>query len=189
MKIGDKVKALVQVGLMKKPEWLRATLVGEGVVEVNGNTLCLESGKIMGWEPLKYDDNGNCQVIDDFVASTWEELKSLVTDASAHFLPGEEVKIDEHEKIITVADVSVQPNYAEIKTISAFREVPVWSVSYWNYIPSTRWDPPDADEVSCGHGGPFQAARILIDTVLKFRADGYWDHLSDEKAAASLGDY
>lgn len=182
MKIGDKVKAFVQVGLMKEPRWLRGTLVSEGVVEVNGNHLSLERDKIMRWQPLEYE-NGECQAIKDYADSTWDQLKELVNDAVAHFLPGEKVEVDEKEKTITVHEVSISPGLHEIKTIAAFREMPTWNVSYWKYIPSTRWEPPDADEVDCGHGGPFQAARILVDTILKFSADAYWDSLADEEAA------
>lgn len=182
MKTGDKVKAFVQIGLMKEPKWLRGTLVEEGVVEVNGNRLVLDRSKYLLWEPLEYKD-GKCRVLDDFAESTWNELKVLVNDAAAHFLPGEEVKFDEDEKVITVGDVSVSPGTEELKTIVSFREIPVWRVTYWKYIAATRWEPPDADEVDCGYGNAFNAARILIETILKFKRDAYWENLADEEMA------
>lgn len=186
MKTGDKIKAFVQIGLMKKPDWLRGTLVGEGVVEVNGNRLTLDSDKIRLWQPLDHDSDG-CPAVRDFADRTWEDLKRYVTEGASHFLPGEKVTIDEKEKTITVNDVTVYPDYTEVKTIVSFREMPCWTVSYWEDSRPSYMQPPDVDEVICGNSmNTLGAARILIDNILKNRADSYWDAVSEDEMARSF---
>lgn len=187
MKIGDKVKAFVQIGLMRNPKWIKATLVEENTVEVHGNLLTLERGKIKGWSPLPHDDEG-CPKVREFAQTQWEELKESVLKAALHFLPDDSVKFDEEEKTVEIAGVSLHPDLTEIETIAEFKEIPCWVASYW-VTTYSRSEPPDADEVICGHAGsPDNAARLLIDTVLKERANAYWDSVSDAKYAQYLED-
>lgn len=184
MKPGDKVKALVQIGLMRKPRWLEATLVERNTVEIHGNRLHLEPGKIKGWKPLENFQES----IDEFAGKNWAELKEIVSAAAKHFLPGDEVKFDEIEKGIEIDGVSVLPSVTEVGTIAEFREIPCWSVAY--YVTTySRNEPPDSDEVVCGNATTADhAARILIDTVLKNRADAYWENLWESRYAESLKD-
>lgn len=185
MKIGDKVKAFVQIGLMRNPKWIKATLVEENTVEVHGNRLHLDRGKIKGWSPLPHDDEG-CPKVREFAQTQWEELKATVTEAAKHFLPNEEVKFDEEEKTVEIAGVSLHPDLTEIETIAEFKEIPCWVASYW-VTTYSHSEPPDADEVICGHAGsPDNAARLLIDSVLKERANAYWESVSDAKYAQYL---
>jgi hypothetical protein len=188
MKIGDKVKALVQIGLMKEPKWLRGTLVEENTVEmIHGSRLVLEYGKIKLWKPLPHDETG-CPKVKEFAQTQWEELKQTVTEAAKHFLPNEEVKFDEEEKTVEIAGVTLHPDLTEIETIAEFKEIPCWVASYW-VTTYSHSEPPDADEVICGHAGsPDNAARLLIDSVLKNRADDYWQGVADTRYAQCLED-
>lgn len=187
MKIGDKVKAFVQIGLMRKPEWLQATLVEENTVEIHGNRLHLERGKIKGWRPLPYDGT-SFPDLRDFAESNWQELKETVLAAASHFLPDEEVKFDEEEKTVEIAGVTLEARCTEIETIAEFKEIPCWTAFYW-VTTYSRNEPPDADEVICGHARlSDHAARLLVDSVLKERADNYWQGVADTKYAQSLED-
>lgn len=208
MKAGDKIKALVQVGLMKNPDWLRGTVIAsnrglglqelkdagfkarvkhedEYLVEVSGNRLVVTPDKVRLWEPLEHDADG--PVVREFAERNWLELKRHVAEAARHFLPGDDVKINEEDKTITINDVTVAPNYTEVRSIAAFREVPCWTVSYWQDVQYSRLQPPDSDEVICGNSmSTIGAARLLIDSVLKARADGYWDAVADDEMARSF---
>lgn len=187
MKIGDKVKVFTQVGLMKKPEWLRGTLVEDGVAEVHGNRIATEYGKVKLWKPIPHDDTG-CPKVREFALNQWEELKQVVTNAVRHFLPEKEVKFDDQEKTVEVEGVTLYPDHKEMETIAEFREIPCWTASYW-VTTYSRTEPPDADEVVCGHAfNATQAARILIDSVLKNRADDYWQGVADEQYSRCLED-
>jgi hypothetical protein len=184
MKTGDKIKAFVQIGLMRKPRWVVGQYVAqEGdnhKVFVASQDLTLAWNKVKLYQPVEYKD-GFCVALDDFVENNWEELKSVITDSVGHFFPGEPVSIDENEHMITVMGISVASGVTEVETIASFREIPSWIVSYYESIPATYWDPPDADEVVCGNSpGVVQAARILIDGIWKFKADGYWESQYDQ---------
>lgn len=182
MKPGDQVKALVQIGLMREPKWLEGTLLEDGLVEVNGNRLRLEPGKIKRWRPLE----DHQERIDEFAQTQWEELKESVKAAARHFLPNDEIKFDEMERIAEIDNVSILPSLAEITTIAEIREAPCWTAAY--YVTTySHTEPPDCDEVICGNAfSPDQAARLLVDTVFRNRADAYWESVSDAKYAQSL---
>lgn len=174
MKVGDKIKAYVQVGLMKKPRWIRGTMLEDGMVEVSGNKLKPDCMNVKLWQPLKYID-GRCPEIESFRDENWEGLKRVVTESVARFFPEDEVRVDEDEKIISVADINVCVGVKEAASIAAFREVPVWTVTYFRHVPATRWEPDDVDEVNCGDSSTtIGAARILVDALWKFHTDGYW---------------
>jgi hypothetical protein len=177
MKNGDKIKAFVQVGLMKNPRWLKGDyvqMVGEEhQVIVSGNTLMLAVGKVKSWIPL------GPSVLEDFAASNWELLKEVVADSVAKFFPDEEVRCDEDEKTLHVGELSVGPGIVERESIASFREIPVWSVTYWRTIAATYWEPADADEVACGESAAaWQVAKILIDQLWAFKTESYWDSIS-----------
>lgn len=53
MKPGDSVKAFVQVGLMRKPKWLKGVLVGRNTVRIHDNTISLNPGA--------FDKMGTCR--------------------------------------------------------------------------------------------------------------------------------
>lgn len=175
MKSGDKVKCFAQVGLMKEPRWLNGIFVEPGIVEIHGNRVCLETGKIKGWRPLPHDDNG-CPAVREFTQSNWENLCRIVTQASDNFIPNDTVVFDEDEKTIEIDGITIAADYTEVTTIADIRETPCWTVSYWVQSSYSYLQPPDADEVVCGHAfNNYDAARLLIDSVLKCRADAYWD--------------
>lgn len=181
MKSGDKIKAFVKIGLMKNPDWKRGEYVEESdghKVCVYGQTLTVERGDLKLWRPLdNYDE-----ALQRFAKANWEELKALVKAAAGKFLPGEAVDVNENEHAITINDVTVSPGCTEVKTISSFCEFPCWVVSYWETTYSYT-EPPDADEVICGESrGNIGAARLLVDSILKMRADSYWDSVSDDGA-------
>jgi hypothetical protein len=183
MKPGDKIKAFTQVGLMKKPRWIRGTLLeGEAfTVEVSGNRLQLEMGKVKLWQPLEYAD-GRCPKLDSFRDENWEDLKRVVTDSIARFFPQDQIKIDESEKTVSVNDLCVGVGSKELETIAAFREIPVWTVTYFRGIAATRWEPEDVEEINCGDSSTtIGAARILIDSLWKFHTEGYWESLEESR--------
>lgn len=185
MKPGDKVKALVQIGLMREPRWLQATLVEGNTVDIHGNRLLLERGKIKGWRPLQHDETG-CPKVKEFARENWDEVKRLVNQATEHFLPNDTVVFDEENNTIEIDGFTLQPSFTEMETIAEFKEIPCWVASYW-VTTYSHSEPPDADEVICGHAGsPDNAARLLIDTVLKERANAYWESVSDAKYAQYL---
>lgn len=187
MKPGDKVKALVQIGLMREPKWTRGTLLEGNTVEIHGNRLTLERGKIKLWRPLPHGENG-CPKVREFAQTQWEELKESVTLAAKHFLPDDSLRFNEEEMIAEIDGVTLHPDLTEIETIAEFKEIPCWVASYW-VTTYSRSEPPDADEVICGFAGsPDNAARLLIDSVLKERANAYWESVSDAKYARHLED-
>lgn len=111
MKNGEEIKAFVQVGLMKKPEWKKGTLVAsnrglelqelkdlgfkvrvqhqdEYLVDVVGNKLYLDRSKIKQWKPLKFVRNDyeyHCEEVNNFIEKTWEDLKIKCKNAVGHF--------------------------------------------------------------------------------------------------------
>jgi hypothetical protein len=182
MKTGDKIKAFVQVGLMRKPRWILGTLVEENVVQVSGNKVCLERGKIKLWQPLEYVD-GRWPKFDSFREENWKDLKKIVTESVERYFPGEHIRIDDEEKIIYVnEDLSVGPGVKEMETIAAFREIPVWTVTHFRGIAATRWEPADVEEVNCGDSSTtIGAARILVDNLWKFHTEGYWESLEESR--------
>jgi hypothetical protein len=188
MKPGDKIKAFVQVGLMKKPRWIRGVLLEGGLVEVSGNRVCVEQGKVKLWQPLEFVD-GRCPKLDAFCEETWEDLKKVVTESVERYFPGENLRIDENEKIIYVnEDLTVGPGVKEAETIAAFREIPVWTVSYFKGIAATRWEPEDVEEVNCGDSSTtIGAARILLDNLWKFHTEGYWESLEESRYCGNGG--
>jgi hypothetical protein len=184
MKRGDKIKAFVQIGLMRKPRWVVGHYVGgkesKHEVFVSGQSLFLDWNQVKLWQPAEYKD-GYCETLERFADENWASLKTVVTDAVNHFFPGESVEIDENERTISVMGVSVAAGVTEIETIASFREIPCWIVSYYQTIPATYWEPPDVDEVVCGSSpNTISAARILVDGIWKFKADGYWDFQHDQ---------
>ena len=181
MKNGDKIKAFVQVGLMKNPRWLKGDyvqMVGENhQVIVSGNTLMLEVGKVKSWSPI------DLSVLDGFTETHWEDLKKVTIDSVAKFFPDEEVRCDDDEKTLHVGDLSIGPGIVERESIASFREIPVWSVTYWKPIAATYWEPSDVDEVVCGESHvAWQAAKILIDNLWGFKNESYWDNLQNAEA-------
>lgn len=130
MKNGDQIKAFVQIGLMKKPEWVKGTLVAcnrdlglqelkdlgfkarvkhedEYLVEIHGKNHYLEPSKVRLWEPLKFvqiNHEYHCEKVDDFINSNWEGLKARCQDAVNKFFPDVKLNINEEEKVISVED-------------------------------------------------------------------------------------
>lgn len=131
MKNGDKVKAFVKVGLMKKHEWRKGTLVAsnrnldvqelknlgfavrvkhedEYLVEVSGNRLILTAENVRLWEPLPFVRNDkneySCQKHEEFVANNWEKLKHHCKVGVEKFFPDVTLTIKEDEKTISVED-------------------------------------------------------------------------------------
>lgn len=177
MKPGDKIKALVQIGLMKEPRWLRGTLVEQGIAEVNGNRLSLEPGKIMLWEPLEWVD-GICPAIEDFAEDNWEGLKEYVAKGMKEFFPEENYRFDDRERIVYACDdnISIGAGLTEVKSIGRFFEVPTWTVTEYRTQYYGRMQPPDVDEVLLGESrSSIGAARILVDAIWKARNDSFWE--------------
>ena len=175
MKTGDKIKAFVQVGLMKEPRWLKGTLVEPGKADVNGNVLSLEPGKIKLFKTLEIADQ------EKFAEDNWERLKEVLTAAKEKFFPSERLKFDEEEKIAYLSGISVAVGYEEVHSIVRITEQAVWTVCVLHKIPATRWEPEDADEVEVGcSANTVTAAKIAIDALWKYSTMGYWESLEME---------
>ena len=180
MKNGDEVKVFVQVGLMKKPRWIKGTLItsnrnlglqelkdhgfkvkvkheDEYLVEASGNRLYLTPDKVREWRPMKFGSSPEfiCEKMDEFISKHWEDLKKKCSDSVCKFFPNVNLKFDDNEHTICVEDsygpyLTVAPAVLEKQSIAAFFEVPAWEVVYWVPTPGTQWEPPGADEVNCG---------------------------------------
>ena len=200
MKTGDKIKAFVQVGLMKKPKWIKGECVeaiGEwtGVeihrVNVSGNTLALGPGLVKSWVPLTFTKKDNDDYFneecDSFVTENWEYLKSDCISAVQKFFPEVAVKVNEDEKTLSVEDsygpyITISVGIIERESIARFFEVPAWSVVYWKSIAATRWEPEDVEEVNCGDSqNTLGAAKILVDMLWRFKTEGYWEDLQSQR--------
>jgi hypothetical protein len=172
------VKALVQIGLMKKPRWIHGKLVSrdqtQSVVDIHGENHTLENHVVKMWRKI------NLTAIENFAVKNWADLRQVVRSAAENFLPNvDKLVFDEENKIITYQDVSIGPTSVERESIAAFIEVPAWSVSYYKHIPATFHEPEDVDEVSCGSSeNNVGAARLFIDTILRLEADCYWESVS-----------
>ena len=200
MKTGDKIKAFVQVGLMKEPRWLQGTLLEGGEVSVYGITnnlgtinvrnsgafgtkLHLETGKVKLWQPLV---DGK---LDSFREDGWEDLKRVVADAVGKFFPHDQIRFDDEAPAIYVNHLVVAVGVKEMETIASFREIPVWTVSYFKGIAATRWEPDDVEEVDCGDSSTtIGAARIIVDNLWEYHTEGYWESLNESRFC-ELEDY
>jgi hypothetical protein len=180
MKNGDQIKVFVQVGLMKKPRWLKGTLIAsnrnlelqelknlgfkarvkhedEYLVEVCGNRLYLKPQDVREWRPLEFSPSPEfkCERMEQFTAAQWGDLKAKCRDSVAKFFPEVILTINEEEKTISAEDqygpyLTVSPAVLERESICAFFEVPAWEIVLWQSIPATRWEPADVDEKNCG---------------------------------------
>ena len=183
MKTGDKIKAFVQVGLMKEPRWLQGTLLEGGEVSVYGIKLHLETGKVKLWQPLV---DGK---LDSFREDGWEDLKRVVADAVGKFFPHDQIRFDDEAPAIYVNHLVVAVGVKEMETIASFREIPVWTVSYFKGIAATRWEPDDVEEVDCGDSSTtIGAARIIVDNLWEYHTEGYWESLNESRFC-ELEDY
>lgn len=177
MKPGDKIKAFVQIGLMKEPRWIRGTLVEQGIAEVNGNRLTLEPGKIMLWEQLEWKD-GVCPAVDNFAEENWEDLKEYVAKGMKEFFPEENYRFDDKEKIVYACDdnITIGADIQEIKSIARFFEVPTWTVTEYRTAYYGHLQPPDVDEISLGESrSSLGAAKILVDAIWKEKSGAFWE--------------
>lgn len=212
MKNGDEIKAFVQIGLMKKPEWKKGKLIAsnrnlelqelkdlgfkarvqhqdEYLVEVYGNRLYLEPSKVRQWKPLKFkqvDREYHCEKIDEFISKQWEDLKAKCENAVKQFFPDVTLTVNEQEKIISVDDyLTVACGVTEKQSIASFFEVPAWEIVLWVPIAATRWEPPDVEERNCGFSETtIGAARLLVDNIWRLRSEDYWQNIQD----AELGE-
>lgn len=177
MKPGDKIKAFVQIGLMKEPRWLRGTLVEQGIAEVNGNRLTLEPGKIVLWEPLEWE-NGTCPALEKFAEENWESLKEYVIKGMKEFFPEENYRFDDKEKIVYACDdnISIGVGVEEVKTIARLFETPSWTVTEYRTAYYGHLQPPDVDEITVGSSrSSLGAASILVDAIWKERSSAFWE--------------
>lgn len=183
------IKALVQVGLMRKPNWLTGTLIERGpeksTVLVSGNTVVVENYNVKEWKPLKFVD-GVCKEIQDFQNSTWDEVKQVVKNALDNFFPDEVVRFDEDEKIIYIGtndDLSIGSGVTERTSIVRISELPCWSLSFFKTFYS-HMQPPDVDEINCGDSTTaIGIARILIETLSRFRIEEYFENVNLDRWA------
>lgn len=188
------VKALVQIGLMKKPSWLRGELVSrdenQTTVIVSGNTLTLENYKVKTWEPLKFV-NGVCEQLDQFQNSNWEDLKHHCKEIVSKFLPDVVLNIDEQEKTISVDDyIQIMAGVIEQESIARFFEVPTWNLTQFVTHYYGRLQPPDVDEVDLGSSrSNLGAARLLVESIMRNRLDDYCQVIADDELARSFNDY
>lgn len=186
-----KIKAFVQIGLMRQPKWLKGTLVKReeknSTVSVSGQTLTVENHNVKEFRELSYKD-GLCEQLENFKNQNWEELKTVVTDAVAKFFPDQILRSDEDEKILYVGpddDLSIGVGTVERKTIASFIEEPCWTVTLYKMIYSYS-EPPDAEEINCGDSTTtIGIARILVDTLWRFKTDEYFETLSIDRWAES----
>jgi hypothetical protein len=185
------IKAFVQIGLMKQPKWLKGTLIKRddqnSTVSVSGQTLVVENTNVKEFRELSYA-NGVCEEIENFKNQNWEELKTVVTDALAKFFPNQEIRADEEEKILYIGpddDLTIGPSMVERKTIVSFIEQPCWTVTFYKMVYSYS-EPPDADEVNCGDSTTsIGIARILVDTLWRFKTEEYFETISLDKWSES----
>jgi len=190
MKTGDEVKAFVKIGMMRKPDWRIGTYVRQNElcheVELHGIVHPVEIGKVKLWEPVKHE-NGTFPAIDKFVEDNWGELKQIVTDSVKNFFPNEKVDINEENRQITVADITIAGAVREVESIARISELPCWSVITFKTIPATHWEPEDVDEVLIAQApSNMTAAKALIDAVWNFKSSPYWENLNDSKFAQDL---
>jgi hypothetical protein len=176
MKTGDKIKAFVQVGLMKSPRWLKGTLVEPGKVDVNGNVLSLEPGKIKLFRALEKG------AAEKFAEENWDNFKEVLSAAKEKFFPLESLRFDDEEKVAYLAeDISIAVSVNEAHSIARITEYPTWAVCVLHKIPATRWEPEDADEAEVGDSpNNVTAAKIAIDTLWRYSTMGYWESLEME---------
>lgn len=187
MKKNDTIKAFVQIGLMKKPRWIRAKFIEHGenssVVEIHGAYHTVENVNVKAYDPLESQD-----VVEEFANMNWDELKETVIVAKETFFPNiPDIKINDDEHTISYQDVELSPSYHEIKTICGFKEVPCWSIGYWKTLPATRHEPEDVDFVSEGQSSNnFSAAKCFIDAIWRYQTDGFWENLFYDNLADDL---
>jgi hypothetical protein len=199
MKLDDEVKVFVQVGLMKKPRWIKGKYIKKldiesHLVKVANQEVVVGYGKIKSWVPLESkvvdDSEWRCEELDRFAKENWESLKEDCQNALAKFFPDCYFSSNEEEKTLYVygeglPEINISPGIEEVESIARFFEVPAWSVTYFVEIPATYHEPPDADEIHCGHArNSTFAIKILIDTIWKLKTDDYWESLHWERLAS-----
>lgn len=188
------VKAFAQVGLMKKPSWLRGELVSRdennATVIVYGNTLVLENHKVKEWERLKFVD-GVCEKLTEFQDQNWDQLKDHCKNMVAKFLPEIVLNFDDQEKIVTVDDdIQIMGGVIEQESIARFFEIPVWTVTQFCTRYYGRMQPPDVDEIDLGNSrSSLGAARILVESIIRNRLDQYCEAITDDELVRSFNDY
>jgi len=187
------VKAFVQVGLMKKPSWLRGELVSRdqenATVIVAGNTLVLENHKVKEWKTLEWimGDNhvSRCKELEEFQEQNWEDLKIQCEGMVSKFLPDVVLKFDENEKMISVEDhIQIMAGVVEKESIVRFFEVPAWTVTQFEERYYGRLQPPDVDEIDLGSSqSNLGAARLLVESIMRNSLDAYCQVIMDDQLA------
>jgi hypothetical protein len=186
--IGDEVKVLTQVGLMKGPKWLVGRFLDEmpenrAIVEVKGHKVVCENHKVKKYRKLIVTEDGTYPELEEFVSKYWDQLKSVVTVGVAQLL-GEKapkIEINEDDKIISADEwISIAPGVVERESFLEFAEHPSWTVSVTVSTSGSRWDPPDVDICEVGeHANVVAAAELFVNTIWKESNRGYWDSAGD----------
>lgn len=178
-------KIFAKVGNCKKPRWMRGQVIeqypnGTTLVEAYGQKMTIPSGNVKEYRRIGYDrEKQEFTELKEFVNKDWEALKQILTEAMNKFFPGEEIKIDEEEKIIYAFDdcLSISGGVFEVETISAFVETPQWSIVEYRQISATRWEPEDLEEKNVGHSSNYiGAAKLFLDAVWNIKNEGYWEN-------------
>lgn len=188
-----KIKAFAQVGLMKKPSWLRGELVSRdqenATVVVAGNTLVLENHKVKEWTALEWimgdDHTSRCKELEDFQDQNWEDLKIQCERMVSKFVPDVVLKFDEKEKTISVGDhIQIMAGVVEKESIVRFFEVPAWTITQFEERYYGRLQPPDVDEIDLGSSqSNLGTARLLVESIMRNSLDEYCQVIMDDQFA------
>lgn len=183
-----KHKAFVQLGNAKKPRWIFCEVLENynngTLIEVHGQKIIARNVK--EFKSIEYDKNTHdWPELREFVDNNWDFLKNVVSEAVGKFFPEESIKINDDTKTISAfeANLVVGGGIFEVETISAFIEIPQWSITEYRIIPSTRWEPEDVDEKHLGHtSNSISAAKLFIDAIWNGKCEGYWENKFFETA-------
>lgn len=117
------------------------------------------------------------------------QLYDLVHNAVKNIFVGVipvEIKEEKYLSIFN-GQITVDPVEVEVETIARFKEYPGWAVSVWREYPGTRLDPPDFVDTFIGNARTtVEAAKLVIATLAKILADGFWQMKDDEEYAKMM---
>jgi hypothetical protein len=102
--------------------------------------------------------------------SQLDSLVAFLNEALPRLLPGETIRVEDGIVYGAGDAVTIQETEIERKTILGPQKFPGWSISRWNYIPSTQWEPADVQEEEIGtYNGWLQAASAFLIELFSHR--------------------
>jgi hypothetical protein len=173
MKVGDEVICLPE-GRKYDYTGKIASFVDAATVQVEGpygGSKCfpLRSCKLF----FRIED----EQLDKEHAEMFPRIVEMARDLFEKFLPGKTFDAKDN-KYLWCEGVSLDPCVVHRKSISSVREIPGWSVSVWEVIPATRWEPENCDVHTIGEYNNFNQAVVeFVKTVFGQMLD---DHLMNQ---------